>query len=248
MYLDVVLNRFVQKSPVTVMTRACLEYALEPAALNALFEKHANLQYTKKLLFSSVVDLMALVVCRSQPSVSPAYRAMKKELGVSLTAVYDKLDGIEGDVSAALVQHTAVRLGPVVNHVGGELPPTLEGYRVRIIDGNHFSATDRRLAVLRESKAGPLPAQALVVLEPDLMLATHMIPCEDAHAQERSLLGHVLALVEARDFWIADRNFCTFGFLHEIQQRGAFFAVRHHAGMPPASSRDISTARSMQYR
>jgi hypothetical protein len=239
MSLDVVLNRFVQKSPVTVMTRACLEYALEPDALNALFEKHADLQYTKRLLFSSVVDLMALVVCRSQPSVSTAYRAMKKELGVSLTAVYDKLDGIEGDVSAALVQHTAARLGPVVKDVGGELPPTLEGYRIRIIDGNHFSATDRRLAVLRESKAGPLPAQALVVLEPDLMLATHMIPCEDAHAQERSLLGQVVALVEGRDFWIADRNFCTFGFLHEIQQRGAFFAVRHHAGMPPASSRDI---------
>ena len=87
MYLDVVLNRFVQKSPVTVMTRACLEHALEPDALNALFEKHADVQYTKKLLFSSVVDLMALVVRRSQPSVSTAYRAMKKELGVSLTAV-----------------------------------------------------------------------------------------------------------------------------------------------------------------
>jgi len=239
MYLDAVLNRFVQKSPVTVMTRACLEHALGPDALNALFEKHADWQYTKRLLFSSVVDIMGLVVCRIQPSVSAAYRAMKKELGVSLTAVYDKLDGIEGDVSAALVQHTAVRLGPVVKDVGGELPPLLEGYRTRIIDGNHFAATDRRLAVLRESKAGTLPAQALVVLEPDLMLATHMIPCEDAHAQERSLFEQVLALVEARDFWIADRNFCTFGFLHEIQQRGAFFAVRHHAGMPPASSGDI---------
>lgn len=239
MYLEAVFERFVQKSPVTVMTRACLEHALDPAALNALFEKHAEWQYTKKLLFSSVVDLMALVVCEIQPSVSAAYRAMKDDLHVTLTAMYDKLDGIEGGVSAALVQHTAARLGPVIKELGGELPPLLDGYRARIIDGNHFGATERRLAVLRESKAGPLPAQALVVLEPGLMLATHMIPCEDAHAQERSLLGQVLDLVEPRDLWIADRNFCTFGFLHGIRQRGSVFAIRHHAGMPPASSGDL---------
>jgi len=179
---------------------------------------------------------MALVVCRVQPSVSAAYRAMKDELSVTLTAVYDKLDGIESDVSAAFVQHTAARLAPVVKELGAELPPLLEGYRARIIDGNHFGATDRRLAVLRESKAGPLPAQALVVLEPGLMLATHMIPCEDAHAQERSLFDQVLALVEARDLWIADRNFCTFGFLDGIHLRQGAFVIRHHAGMPPASS------------
>jgi hypothetical protein len=238
MYLDAVLKRFVQKSPVTVMTRTLLEHALGPDELNALFERHAEWQYTKKLLFSSIVDLMGLVVCKIQPSVSAAYRALKQELPVALSAVYDKLDGIEGDVSAALVQHTAARLCPVVKELGGELPPLLSGYRTRIVDGNHFAATERRLAVLRESKAGPLPAQALVVLDPSLMLATHMIPCEDAHAQERSLFGQVLALVEAKDLWIADRNFCTLGLLGGIQQRGAFFVIRHHAGLQPASLAD----------
>jgi hypothetical protein len=82
MYLDAILQRFVQKSPLTVMTRACLEHALEPDALNALFDRHAEWQYTKSLLFSSLVDLMGLVVCRIQPSVSAAYRAMKEDLPV----------------------------------------------------------------------------------------------------------------------------------------------------------------------
>ncbi|MGH7605515.1 MAG: transposase [Gemmatimonadaceae bacterium] len=239
MYLDAVLKRFVQKSPVTVMTRACLERALEPDALNALFERHAEWQYTRTLLFSSLVDMMALVVCRIQPSVSAAYRVMKDDLAVSLACVYEKLDGVEASVSAALVQHTAERLAPVIKELGGELPPLLAGYRTRVIDGNHFASTDRRLAVLRDSKAGPLPSQALVVLDPALMLATHMIPCEDAHAQERSMLGQVLALVQPQDLWIADRNFCTLGFLHEIQQRGGFYVIRHHAGMPPVSSGDL---------
>lgn len=239
MYLDEVLKRFVQKSPMTVMTRACLEHALDPDTLNALFERHAELQYTKSLLFSSLVDLMALVVCRIQPSVSAAYRAMEDDLPVSLGSVYEKLDGTEANVSAHLVAHTAERLAPVIKELGGELPPLLDGYRTRVVDGNHFTSTDRRLAVLRDSKAAPLPAQALVVLDPALMLATHMIPCEDAHAQERSMLDQVLALVQPRDLWIADRNFCTLGFLHETQQRGGFYAIRHHAGMPAASSGDL---------
>ena len=239
MYLDAVLNRFVQKSPVTVMTRACLEHALDPKALNALFERHAEWQYTKSLLFSSLVDLMAMVVCKIQPSVGAAYRAMKDELPVSLSAVYEKLDGTEAKVSAMLVEHTAERLTSVIKELGGELPPLLDGYRGRVIDGNHLASTDRRLAVLRDSKAAPLPAHALVVLDPALMLATHMIPCEDAHAQERSMFDQVLALGQPRDLWIADRNFCTLGFLHETQQRGGFYVIRHHAGMPPSSLGDL---------
>jgi len=238
MYLDAVLDRFVQKSPLTVMTRACLEHALDPDALNGLFERHAEWQYTKSLLFSSLVDLMGLVVCRIQPSVSAAYQSME-ELPVTLTAVYDKLNGTEASVSAALVQHTAERLAPVIKDLGGELPPLLDGYRTRVIDGNHLASTDHRLAVLRDCKAAPLPAQGLVVLDPALMLTTHMIPCEDAHSQERSMLDQVLSLVQPRDFWIADRNFCTLGFLYGVQQRGGFYGIRHHAGMLAARSGDL---------
>jgi hypothetical protein len=52
--------------------------------------------------------------------------------------------------------------------------------------------------------------------------------CEDGHAQERSLLGQVLPLVEQDDLWIADRNFCTVDFLFGIAARGGCFVVRQH--------------------
>ena len=74
---------------------------------------------------------------------------------------------------------------------------------------------------LRLTRQGPLPGQALVILDPELMLAIDVFPCEDGHAQERSLLPRVLATVEAKDLWIADRNFCTTGFLFGIAQRKA---------------------------
>jgi len=61
------------------------------------------------------------------------------------------------------------------------------------------------------------------------MLATDVFPCEDGHAQERSLLPQVLPTVEKRDLWIADRNFCTTGFLFGIASRDGAFLIRQHA-------------------
>jgi hypothetical protein len=236
MYLEAVFDRFAQKSPVTVMTRALLENALAPDALNQLFGTHAEWQYERTLLFSSVVDLMGIVVCKIQPSMKAAYEAVEDTLPVSLSAVYDKLNGIESVVTAALVRHTAAHLGPVIEEMGGQLPSPLPGYRLRILDGNHLAATERRLAVLRESKAGPLPGQALVVLDPALMLAVDMIPCEDGHAQERSLFTQVLSRVMPGEIWVGDRNFCTVMFLQGLLQRESHFIIRQHGNFPIASS------------
>jgi len=44
------------------------------------------------------------------------------------------------------------------------------------------------------------------------MLAVDIFPCEDGHAQERSLFDEVLPTVEEEDVWIADRNFCPLKF------------------------------------
>ncbi|MDB5306760.1 MAG: Transposase domain protein [Gemmataceae bacterium] len=77
--------------------------------------------------------------------------------------------------------------------------------------------------------AGPLPGQAVVVLGPALGLALDVVVSEDGHAQERSLLDPLLAIVAARDVWVADRNFCTTGLVFGIAGRGGFFVLRRHA-------------------
>ena len=74
-----------------------------------------------------------------------------------------------------------------------------------------------------------MPAQALVVLDPALGLVIDLFPCEDGHAQERSLLPQVLQTVEEGDLWLEDRNFCTTGFLFGIHEKKAAFLVRQHA-------------------
>lgn len=241
MLMSKIFDRFVEKTPVSVMARAAMEHALAPEALDALFVEHADKQYTRELLFSSVVDLMGVVVSKVAPSVHAAYQAVSETLPVSVTSVYNKLNNLEPSVTSALVRHTADRLAPVIAAMGGQVPALLPGYRVRILDGNHLAATERRLQVLLQSKAGPLPGHSLVVLDPALMLATDMIPCEDGHAQERSLSAEILGLVEANDVWIADRNFCTIKLLTGIDEREAFYAIRHHANMALVSNGTLRT-------
>ena len=229
MILGDVFERFAQDSPLSVMARGVMENALSPKLVDELFEDVADQQYTKRLLFSSIVDLMSLVVCRIQPAVHAAYQAHAETLDATVQAVYGKLDRTEPALSAALVRAIATRLAPVIDAMGGARPPLLPGYHVRILDGNHLAGTEHRIKELRTIGAGALPGQALVVLDPRLMLATDVILCEDGHAQERSLLGQVLGLVRAQDLWIDDRNFCTTNFLFGIAGREAFFVVRQHA-------------------
>jgi IS4 transposase len=232
MLLNSVFERFVQESPVAVMVRGLLEHALTPASVNALFEQLAESQYTRELLFSQIVDLMGRVVCGIYPSANAAYQKQRERFTVSRTAVYDKLNGVEARVSAALTRQTAADLTAVIRELGGALPDLLPGYRVKILDGNCLAKTEHRLQELRTVAAGPLPGKSLVVLDPALMLAIDVFPCEDGHTQERALLDQVLATVEANDVWIEDRNFCTLGFLFGIAARQACFVVRQHQNLP----------------
>jgi hypothetical protein len=160
---------------------------------------------------------------------------MRERLPVTVTALYAKLNGVEIGTSEALVTYAAERLRPVVDALGAPDSPWLRGYRMKVLDGNHLAATERRLEVLRGCAAGPLPGQSLVVLEPETGLATQMVGCEDGHAQERSLLGPVLAGVQPKDVYIADRNFCTLGFLFGVAERDGSFVIRQHAQLPVIS-------------
>ena len=228
MLLEPIFERFVQRSPFAVMSRALLERALCPQELDELFQRQADKQYTRELLFSSVVDLMSLVVTCTYDSVHAAYTDEAVDLSVSLTSVYNKLQGIEDPVSSELVRHTAARLQPIVKQLRGTWPQIIPGYRLRILDGNHLAASEHRLEETRHDSAAPLPGQALVIYDPSVHMATDVILCEDGHAQERSLLERVVEKIRARDLWLADRNFCVKHFLLAIAKRRGCFIIREH--------------------
>src|SRR6476620_9432687 len=224
-----IMQRFIESSPVAVMSRAVLEFGFPDEILDRLFQQSADRQYEDKLLFSTVVKAMSLVVSRSRPSVRQAYLAMEEEFSVSLQALYEKMQHTEPAVCDALVRESFVRIQPVRRKIQTIRRPLFPGYVTKILDGAHLGATQHRLLPTRVLHSAPLPGQALVVLEPDDRLLSHAFACEDAYAQERSLLDAVLATLERRNLVLADRNFCTTGFLFGLARRGAAFIIRQHA-------------------
>jgi hypothetical protein len=229
MILSDIFERFSQDSPLSVMAQGVMENAMNPRILDQLFEDVAQRPFTNKLLFSTIVDLMSVVVCGIRPSIHAAFQARAETVGASIDAVYDKLDGTETVVSAALVRTVADRLAPVIDAMSGGREEWLPGYRARILDGNHLPGSEHRIKELRTIGAGALPGHALVVLDPRLMPVTDVVLCEDGHAQERSLLDRILPIVAAKDLWVADRNSCTTDSLFGIAGRGGCFAIRQHA-------------------
>lgn len=232
MILNEIFQRFIENRPFPVMARSLLEHVIKPERLDAWFEKKSQKQYTRELLFSSVFNVMSLVVFKTFTSVHAAYQAMPKQIGVSVTSVYNKLNGIDAQTSGALVRDIAADLAEIIEGLKGSCSAWIPGYRIKILDGNCIEASEHRLGVLRDTAAGPLPGKSLVVFDPSLEMAIDVFPCEDGHAQERSLLGAVVSTVQADDIMVMDRNFSVLGFLVGIEDRDGYFICRQHQGLP----------------
>ncbi len=229
MFLGKCFEKFIERSPVSVIVRGTLERVFDPAKLERVFADNAVLQYTRELTFAQCVGLMSDVVFRIAPTVGAWYKAHREKMTVTRQAVYDKLKRFELPIAAGLVQYAGRELLACLRQMPVQPRTLLSGYRVRVLDGNHLAGTEHRILELRRYRAAALPGQALVFYDPQWDLATDVIPCEDAYAQERSLLQEVLAGVAARDCIVADRNFCTTGFLFGLARRGAAFVIRQHA-------------------
>jgi hypothetical protein len=187
--MDEILQRFLDQAPVAVMTHATLARTLDDATLDDLFERHARDQYTRDLTFSTVTRLMTQVVFRAYPSVHAAYRD-DHQIPVSITSVYNKLNGLEPGISQALVAEAARTMGAILTALPDRPAAPVEGLRLRTLDGNFLAGTDHRLACLRHSGAAALPGMALVVRDGDTGLLTEIVPCEDAYTNERARAVH----------------------------------------------------------
>src|SRR5262249_27926018 len=161
---------FVKESPLSVMARALLEHALQSAAIDGLFERTATAQYTDKLLFSTLVDTMGLIVCGMLEFVKAGLLHTADWVPHARADGYQKLNGVEPLVAQELLRDNAARLGEVVVALGGTLPELLPDFPVKILDGNCIASSEHRIKELRDLASAPLPGKTLNVFDPQLGL------------------------------------------------------------------------------
>jgi len=231
MSLPTRFDPFVEGANATVQVRMCVQRLIDPETMNQLFEELAENQYTRELTLAHIVDLMLDVACGQQPSPRAAFLSKKLQFKVSLAAFYAKLQRMELGVAEGIVRHTADEARAIIQAVGGKRPELIPGFVTMVLDGNVLGGTERRLKVLRTTRAAPLPGKSLAVYEYASDLVADVILCEDAYVQERALLDRLEIM--AGQLWIADRNFCVRWFMDEIIQKNACFLIRYHKSTLP---------------
>jgi IS4 transposase len=229
--MNEVFERFAQQSPVTVMARMALQRAVGAEWVDEVFEQHRTKQYARELLFSTVVDLMMLVALGQRPSLHAAARKYGK-LPTSISALYQKTRGTEPAVIRSLVRGSAERLTPVRTELRTRQKPWLRGYRVRVLDGNHLPASEKRLKPLRGFRGAALPGHSLVVYDAEQDLVVDIVPCEDAHTHEHAIAPEVWRTAREGDLWMGDRAFCTRESITDLTGRNAALILREAANYP----------------
>lgn len=222
-----VLDRFIQKDPLAVMTR-CIVGALMGEELDEVFDQNRSRQYNDTIKFSTVALCMAEIALGTVKNRNQAYLKYKKELQTSLVAYYGKLNRTEPSVSEAVVRYSAQQAGALLEGLNFQAWQVLPGYRCLSLDGNHLQKTQKRLKETRGLCAAPLPGTIVARFDHQSGLFDQAYLLEDAHAQESTVLDRAVEDLSGRDLVIADRHFCIVRFLWKIAARCGCFVIRQH--------------------
>lgn len=222
-----VLDRFVQKNPLAVMTR-CIVGALMGEELDKIFDQNRSRQYDDTIKFSTVAMTMAEIALGTVENRNQAYRKYKDELQTSAVAYYGKINRTEPSVSESVVRYSAEKAGVLFDKLGFQPWHVLAGYRCFSIDGNHFQKTEKRLKETRGLCAAPLPGTVVARYDHQTGLFDQAYLLEDAHSQESTVLDRVVEDLSPGDLVIADRHFCIVRFLLNIAAHCGCFVIRQH--------------------
>ncbi len=225
---DPIFQAFATERPFATVTQMVLRQMLEPTSIDQLFDEHAEQQYHRSLLFSALTRLVSGVVLGKHASMNAGHKKMEEQLGVSVTAVYEKLQRVELPIVQQLVRQSYQQTIEICKAVGCVAHNDLPRYNTRILDGNWLAGTEHRLKETRTSTAAPLPGKSLVVYDPRYNAVSDFFAMEDAYSQERSGLDDVIETLQKHELWLADRNFCTLKLLYAIAAKGGCFVIRQH--------------------
>src|SRR4051794_21095042 len=145
------------------MTRIALDWIIDGTPLDELFEEVAEDQYTREFTLTHLVQVMLDVASGYRPSPRAAFLRRDLALIASVSAFDRKLNRMELALPEAVVRRTAARARRLIAASGGLMPEPVEGYAVRILDGNILTGTEHRITPLRTTGSAGLPGRSLAV-------------------------------------------------------------------------------------
>jgi hypothetical protein len=204
--------------------------------LQSLWNTHRGRCYEKIISFSLMVHLIADALLKYEGSGRRSFEKNIEngELTASVEAAYKKLSRLPVPLSEAfLAECTGALREAFPEWAEWELPKSLRGLQVVVLDGKAIKRVAKRLKALRGIPGGLLGGRALVAMDWSTGLALAMRAHPDGDANDVRFVADLVPVVREKvpgsRLWLADSAFC------DLDQPGRFtaedgdhFLVRYH--------------------
>src|SRR4051812_17767289 len=205
-------------------------YVATDKVLDALFQEHRGRCYEDQLTFAELVGVLADAVTRYHGSGRRAITLalQRQALSCQNRAVYGKLARLPLPLAEAFLSGLTARLRPLFppGLYRTELPNSLAGLAVVILDGKKIKKAAKRLLATRGQPGKLYGGKVLAAYQPADGLAVALAADPDGEANDVRLVPRVLPLARAAvpgpRLWVADRQFC------DLDQPGRFTADGDH--------------------
>lgn len=234
--MDAFSREALRRLPLAEAVMQCWRFALDPQALDGIFERHRGRSYEKLLTFPTIVQLAADALLEHGGSALQAISRWEDEqrLSTSREAVYGKLRRLPIALSNGFLNEGTKRLSELLPASRrSPVPKSLRRFRVLITDGKKIKRVPRMLKPARNVKAMVMGGKTLAALcwNDGLVVAIHADP--DGHASDQQLVPGLLPQVregsQEERLWVADRLFCDLIQTERFSAEGDHFLIRYNS-------------------
>ncbi|WP_230965187.1 type II toxin-antitoxin system Phd/YefM family antitoxin [Burkholderia pseudomultivorans] len=237
------LERFVEHSPMAIMTRLVMQGAIHDEWLDAAaeFDDEPDGEQIREALFARVVDALVALASAARPAhgapATPA--AISPAFAAAVTALHDRMSRLRAGWGRLLVKDSVDLLLPLTAPRDAHGPAA--GWRLRVPGGGHLPAG---LACTPGPAgcppgAGTSAGGALPVYDPDLGMIVDLVPDERGRVNERAFAAALLEVVQPGELWILDGRFDTAAILSGWPRRGGALILREHGCAPVWQALDL---------
>nr|WKF56254.1 hypothetical protein HUO10_000704 [Paraburkholderia busanensis] len=249
------MERFVEHSPMAVMARLVMQWAVHAESLDDPFERSADgdAEPLREALFALTVDAMLRIAAQvngaSGAQGTNAMHGMRtagpSALDANVTALHDRMSRAYPQWGRALVRDSAALLLPVAASRALDGLALPADWRVRVLDGASMSAGMRCMpgpSGCTHVIAPDVPhlaeqgACALPVYDPQRGSIVDLLPYERGAVHERAFVAQLVESVRPGELWLLDGHFNPAAILAGWPSDGSLFVVREQACVPPYRS------------
>lgn len=226
------VRQVIRQLPLAEAVMALGAYALEPAFLGRLFERHRGRSYQDTLSFAGLVQLISDALLQHGGSARQSL-VRAAESPVCAEAFYAKLRRVPLSLSEGFLADVTRRLEELLPAPPSEpLPTSLLSLEVLIVDGKKLKRVAKRLLPARRLAGKLFGGKVLVALRARTGLAVAMATDLDGEANDCRLVPGLLpqarAVVGGRRLWLVDRQFCDLVQIGRFAEAGDHYLIRYH--------------------